>query len=203
MRASPSDMQRFRAVAVVTWLSTGGALAQEARPDAPAPSETPKQAESKTGLRPQVGVQLGYAIGNDIEGGENKGFGARLQLLARFNDFFAVGPEVALYTGAGGMTYIRPSPGGGEDSESTSALLVQFMGVARIGYDNGVFRPAFVVGPALAVAEGSTTPCVFLGAEFGFAPGRFPIVFDARYYKPLTGASGNPNYLTFGLGTRF
>lgn len=192
MRAFPRDMQLFRAVAVVTWLSAGGALAQEA------------PAAANDGFQWDVGLQLGYALANDIEGGEHEGIGGRLQLLARFSDYFAVGPELAAYTGAGSQSVIIQRPGGGEDKSSSSGFLLQVMAVARLGYDKGFFRPAVVVGPALTAARRRGDVCVFLGLEAAIAPGRLPVVFDVRYFKALTGSeTGYPNYLTFGLGTRF
>lgn len=187
MRASPSDMQLFRAVAVVTWLSASGAVAQETL------------ASTNDGFRWEAGLQLGYAFANEAAGGEHEGIGGRLQLLARFNDYFAVGTELAAYTGAGAHNVDRS----GEYYESVGGLLVQVTTLARLGYDRGILRHAVVAGPAVSTSKEHSGVFTFLGLETTLELSRFPVVFDVRYFKPLTDSrEGNPNYLTFGLGTR-
>jgi hypothetical protein len=160
---------------------------------------------AKEGIQTQVGVQLGYAFVQDAEGGEPDGPGVRLQLLARFNDYFAIGPEAAYYHGAGSGTRVTQNPEGGEttDDANNGALLV-LSGALRLGPDTGFLRPCFLLGPALAATESDGVLGGFVGMEVGIAPWRLPVVLDARYYLPLTGSeSGYPRHLSVGLGTRF
>ncbi|MFP2926795.1 outer membrane beta-barrel protein [Pyxidicoccus sp. 3LG] len=180
----------------MVWLSAGGALAQEA---------TPKTSTSESSIQPQLGLQLGYANGEDIEGGEHGGFGGRVQLLARFNRFIAVGPEVAYYLNAGSQSIITQAPGGGENSTTVNEGLLQLAGVLRLGFDDGPVRPSLLAGPALGIATSRTDVFYYLGMEMAFmVTEKLPLAIDARVYRPLTGSeSGYPNYLSIGLGTRF
>lgn len=199
-------MKLLRAVGVLGGLCASGALAQEVPPSEPVVSEVPKPSEQKEGFRFQFGAQLGYALGFDIEGGDNGGPGARVQLLARVNDYLAMGPEAAFYLGAGSMTYITPNgpPYGGESARTEKGALVVLSGVLRLGLDRGPLRPSVVMGPALMGAKSDGGLGYFLGLEVGIAPGKVPVVLDGRYYKPLNGsATGYPHYYSLGLGTRF
>lgn len=174
---------------IAVWLSAAGALAQEAEPG--------------SGITPQLGLQLGYANGDDIEGGEHGGPGARVQLLARFNRFVAAGAEGAYFLKAGSQTRVSPRPGGGEDTESISGGLMLLSGVLRLGFDDKAVRPNFLAGLTLGNAGGRTDTFYFLGGELAFMVSRFPLVVDVRYLAPLSGSvTGYPNYLTLGLGTR-
>lgn len=72
-----------------------------------------------------------------------------------------------------------------------------------MGFDKGVIRPAFLVGPAAAVTSSSSDLFYFLGGQLTFMLGRVPLSLDARTYRPVTGSqTGYPNSLSLGLGTR-
>jgi hypothetical protein len=151
-------------------------------------------------VQPQFGAQLLFGIGDDVEG--SQGLGARLQGLLRFNDYFAAGVEVSLFLGAGSSTTY--SPGGGDDSSSSPALLPVFSMPLRIGVDRGELRPALVLAPVAMAHEFDGGIGFAAGVELAFPTGRVPVVFDARYYKRLSGSSGDyPIQLSLGLGTRF
>ncbi|MCP3137287.1 hypothetical protein [Pyxidicoccus xibeiensis] len=174
---------------IAVWLLASGALAQEGEPG--------------SGIITQLGLQLGYANGENIEGGEHGGPGARVQLLARFNRFVAAGPEVAYFLKAGSQTRVSQAPSGGENTESIPGGLMLLSGVLRLGFDDTAVRPNFLAGLALGNAGGEADTFYFLGGELAFMVNQFPLVVDVRYLGPLTGSStGYPNYLTFGLGTR-
>jgi len=176
------------------WLCASGALAQEAPPSEPAAGEAPERAAAQEGVRLQLGAQLAYGFGEYVEGLE--GLGVRLQGLLRFNDYFATGVEVGLFFGAGSRT--------GVDELSISQVLPVFTVPVRVGLDRGVFRPALVLGPVAMANEGRDGLGFFAGLELGIAPGRIPVVFDARYYKRLSDSSVNyPVSVSLGLGTRF
>lgn len=97
---------------------------------------------------------------------------------------------------AGSRTVATPRTGGGENSKTTRGTLFQLTAVARLGLDRGVFRPAAVAGPALSLAQSDIDTYYFLGFEPGIAPGRLPVVLDARDYRLLAGQSTSEGYLT-------
>ncbi|WP_163999562.1 hypothetical protein [Pyxidicoccus caerfyrddinensis] len=157
----------------------------------------------REGIRPELGLQLSYAFTNDIEGGEHSGPGARVQLLARFNSYIAAGPELAFYLDAGSERIVRFDPSHGDTYSTSKGPLLQLAGVLRVGFDKGVIRPAFLVGPAAAMGSSSTDLFYFLGAQLTFMLGRVPLSLDARIYRPVTGSlTGYPNSQSLGLGTR-
>ncbi len=147
----------------------------------------------------ELNLKLGYA--RDMGTARpTQGWGGRLQLLALIGPYLALGPELAWYPNVGSERTVLP--GGQVFDENRS--LTQFGGVARVGVEVGPTRTALLAGLGLNEnRSGSAGASVGGEVEVQLSESLPPLAFDVRYHFNIDDSSFNPNYLTFGAGSRF
>jgi hypothetical protein len=186
----------MRAFFVLLWLLAGSALARESVPS--------------VGAEPgsELGLQLGYAFGQDDESDTHGGPGLRLHLLKRMGSYFAVGPELGLYARAGSRLIVSWD-GGTHGYQVKNRPLAHLGGMARFGVELGAVRPSFVMGLGWYQAA---RPIIGLsvGAQVEVRLGDWlPLVLDARVHEDLFELGlqmedySHQHYRSLALGTRF
>jgi hypothetical protein len=153
---------------------------------------------SGSGPMGEVGLQLGYARDVGISQ-PTEGWGGRLHLLALIGPYLALGPEVAWYDHVGSESILV---GNGQVLRSERSLF-QFGGLVRAGVEVGPTWTALLAGLALYESrQGHAGASVGGEVELRLWERLPPLALDVRYHINIDELQSDPDYLTFGLGSR-
>lgn len=175
----------MRAFFVVLGLLAGDALAQE-------PSPPVSEVASR-----ELGLQVGYALNyDDNEDYGMGGMGLRVQWLERLGSYFSLGPEAAWYMHAGSSLYVQLPD---HDFIVTDRPLFQLGAVGRLGRNQGIVRPAVLMG--LGWYKGRSSHLGYsAGVEVAVQTlDGLLLALDARYHND---GDDDAHYRMLGLGLR-